>query len=523
MNNSILYNKLSHLTYSRCNTLTDNVYSSTLSSLDVLFKEYGYSQVLGELSQIWPLQKAIPFFERLNPTCQDTDINTIAFISRRANNGGIERVQAQLISLCVSMNYHVILLTDSNPTEWDYPYPNEVERIIISTPCDMVRRLQKISDILISNNVNIVVNNFWLNGTVLWECMLTRLLGKAYIQHTHGCFAVQFESGQRDLFNPMAYRLCNLVLSLSEPNARFYQLLGCRSYLIQNPIPEDLFRIKEIAPLSSRHILMLGRLSKEKHPMKALQIFSKVHKQFPDATLDIVGMDDGDYHSQIDQYCVENSLTNSVIIHGSKNQDEINSFLHNSCCLIFTSEMEGYPMVLMEAKAHGLPIVMYDLSFLTMAKDSKGMLTAPFGDISTCASHIIRLLNDDSFRKNIGKEARESFESFARYDIKSVWKEIFELSTQTNIHISDTSEFISPQVNDQTTTLTTPSVQASYGNYYAPNDVLPDERLILPWMLNGINRGYCSDKKEINEKNTFRERIKRVVAKLLVDKSYTNY
>ena len=88
-------------------------------------------------------------------------------------------------------------------------------------------------------------------------------------------------------------------------------------------------------------------------------------------------------------------------------------------------------MVLLEAKAHGVPIAMYDLSFLTLVKDKKGILTAPVGDIQGVANNIIRLLRDDTLRKACGHAAREDFELHAAYDLQQAWADIFMLCEKT--------------------------------------------------------------------------------------------
>ena len=85
-------------------------------------------------------------------------------------------------------------------------------------------------------------------------------------------------------------------------------------------------------------------------------------------------------------------------------------FYHNCACELFTSKMEGYPMVVLETKAYGIPIVMYDLPYLALTRDKKGVLSSEISDLGTMADNIVKLLNDNNCRISQGSEARKSFE-----------------------------------------------------------------------------------------------------------------
>lgn len=424
-----LYRSCCDLPYTKQANLDNHTFEATSQSLRSLSQQYDYSSILGTLSTIWPLEKALPFFERLNLASPSSHkIKTIATHYCRACVGGVARVQAQLMNLWVSMGYQVVLITEEGPNELDFPYPSSVKRVMLPPVNALPERLNALQKILTENHIDIYVNHAWLNSTVLWECMLTKLLHVPYIQHTHGCFACMYEFGSYGFLMPRIFRLCDIVIALSASAARFFQLYGCNAYEVQNPVPEDLLAIKQTAPLDAHHVLMVGRLSQEKFPIETIRIFELVHQKYPDAILDIVGGDEGNFQKAIIDYAAENHFADSIVFHGFQSQDEINTYYHTSDCMLFTSHMEGYPMVLLEAKAHGLPIVMYDLGYLTLVKDKKGVLLSPIGDIQTAADHIIALFDDKELRTTLGKASRESFEHFAAYDLAGTWKEIFALS-----------------------------------------------------------------------------------------------
>lgn len=466
MNGVNLAKICSELAYSVNDTLSDEIFNSTIDEIRNIGKKYGYATLFGELSKIWPISKAVSFFSKADfDLGMAHNIKTIATHYRRCYSGGVERVQAQLMNLWVEMGYNVVLFTEEPENELDYQYPHSVKRIIIPTGDKITERLETLQRTCIEEKVDLYVSHNWVSPSIIWECMTLKMIPIPFIQYIHGNFAWNIWTSRENLYQPEVFKQSNLVLSLSETNARFYQLCGCRSYLVQNPIPEDLINSDKVSKLDSKHILMVGRLSAEKHPMDALKIFKLVHDKIPEAVLDIVGGDDGDFASQICNYVERNKLQRSVLYYGKKIQSEVAEFYQKSACVIFTSEMEGYPMVILETKAYGLPLVMYELPYLSLVRDGKGVITAKQGDIASMAENIVKLLQNDDYRLNLGKEAKESFNTVINYDIKSAWNNIITLCTLGEHAIKDVA-------------------------YYNPAEVTYADRFIEPMLFDGIKKGY---------------------------------
>lgn len=466
-----LYQLCKELPYSKENELSDEIFNETKMSLNQLLSQYGYAYVLGQLATIWSLDKAIKFFSKLKLiTNKKGEIKTIATNCIRAYHGGIERVNAQLMTLWIQMGYKVVLFTEEAENILDYPYPSTVKRLIIPPATNLTERLATIQKYCIDEKVDLFVNHTWWELSVLWECMMLKMMHIPYIQYVHGHFSHFLGFSKNYLCQPQVFKLCDIVLSLSETNARFYQLCGCNSYIVQNPIPEDLSNSNALSNLDSKHILWVGRLEPDKNPMDALKIFRLVHKQQSDVILDIVGGSEdggGELISNLKSYVLKYNLQNNVIFHGKKEQSEIEGFYLKAFCVLFTSEMEGYPMVVLESKAYGLPLVMYELPYLTLCKDGKGILTAPIGNIEQMADHILYLLENDSYRRSVGQSARESFDIFNANNLADTWNNIIKLCSSDKREIDDLS-------------------------YFNPANVNYADRLIEPALLESVKNGYNS-------------------------------
>ena len=392
----------------------------------------------------------------------EQSINVVATSYHRAYGGGVERVNAELMNLWNDMGLKVVLFTEEAENPLDFPYPSSVKRIIIPDTYDMIGRLVALQKYCLEEKVDLFINHDWTNYNFIWECMLIKMLKISYAQYCHGHFSCCFSQGKQSLFQADAFKLCDVIIAISESNARFYQMCGGKSFFVQNPVPTDLKNARP-SNLNSNHVLMVGRLSEEKYPLEALAIFKKVHEQVPEAVLDVVG--DGPMGEEMYKYVHRNGLDTSVVFHGKKSQEEIADFYQNCACELFTSKMEGYPMVVLETKAYGIPIVMYDLPYLSLTKDKKGVLSSEISDFEAMSDHIVKLLIDNNYRIAQGLAARESFEDLLRYDLHAAWNSIFDICVTGDKHI---------QAN----------------GYYNPESLAAEDKYIMPLMIEKVEDGY---------------------------------
>lgn len=70
-------------------------------------------------------------------------------------------------------------------------------------------------------------------------------------------------------------------------------------------------------------------------------------------------------------------------------------------------------------------MVTYELPNLSMVRKAQGMAVVPQEDRREAARWIIRLLQDDGLRRTMGREARQSAEELAGFDLTAHWQTIF--------------------------------------------------------------------------------------------------
>ena len=97
-------------------------------------------------------------------------------------------------------------------------------------------------------------------------------------------------------------------------------------------------------------------------------------------------------------------------------------------------------MTILESKLYGIPLVTYELPYLELLQDKKGVITVKQGDISGAAYAILKLVNDPALHHRLSVEARNPIVNF--YETHKSWKKWIEViqSTLNNCLINKTKD-----------------------------------------------------------------------------------
>jgi len=107
--------------------------------------------------------------------------------------------------------------------------------------------------------------------------------------------------------------------------------------------------------------------------------------------------------------------------------DTFDEELAKSSMFVLSSRFEGLPMVMIEAMAHGLPVVSFDCptgpaDVITHEKD--GLLVPP-RDIDALAQAMIRAIEDPDLRHRLGTAARETVRAYTPEVVMPQWESLF--------------------------------------------------------------------------------------------------
>ncbi len=150
-------------------------------------------------------------------------------------------------------------------------------------------------------------------------------------------------------------KLDYFVLVSKELEEFYRQKVKCKTVYIPNTLD---YYPKKVSDLEEKRIISVGRLSEEKGYLDLIDVFSLVHRVYPDWKLDIIG--DGNQKENIQKKIEEYGLKDFIILHGFQNKEYINQLLQKSSVYVMCSYTESFGIVLLEAFSFGIPCVAFD-------------------------------------------------------------------------------------------------------------------------------------------------------------------
>ena len=358
---------------------------------------------------------------------------TIGMYYHKQVGGGVEKVMELIAPVWVEMGYNVVIITDvQGPDDW-LELPEGVTRRSIpnagvSKPYAYIQRARALSDIVRDEHIDIMIYNAWNTSFLPWDMLAVKLSGAAFAIHCHSVFSMRVLLGQSYFAKmPYTFSFADGVICLSDVDRNFWGLFNANAKTVLNPIDWRSFACDGDDGQTEHDpntILWVGRLESEKHPEEALRIFSRIHRELPDTKLLMLGRAlSDDALSSLERFAEELDVGEAVEFCGF--HENMTPFYRSASLFLCTSEFEGFSLSILEALAAGLPVVMYELPYLTLVQDNDAILSVPFGDADGASRQAIELLVDDGERVRIGELAEKYAQNLAGYDYREAWATIF--------------------------------------------------------------------------------------------------
>lgn len=158
----------------------------------------------------------------------------------------------------------------------------------------------------------------------------------------------------------------------------------------------------------------VGRFIPAKDYPSLLEAAASLRDQGFQLELCIVG--DGPEMPAIHKLVAERNLENIVHLPGMVS--DVPKWYGLFDIYVSSSIREGQPVALLEAMAHGLPVVATDVgASAETVSDGEGGIVVPPGDVTLLAQALARLLDDSALRERMGRQARARVE--AHYSVQA--------------------------------------------------------------------------------------------------------
>ena len=327
----------------------------------------------------------------------------------RLSRGGVQRVMLHVAETLRTLGYEVVLLLEEPPDETAFEMPDGLRFVMVprsiggkATPAR--ERIARMSAVLREEKVDLFYTHAYASPMLVWDLLVCkRLLRIPTVVHYHAAFTAPMHyriAPQAFALQDKILRMVDRVIALSELDAAYFRTREIVAHALPNPMPEACAQVLDAPLLGGRdnEILWCGRDSWEKHPEDARRIFSLVRKEVKNARLVMLTGQDTDPYSAFRRASI---------------------FLN-------TSESEGFSMVSLEALAHGVPIVSYELGNLDLYRNNPAVVQVPQGDCVKAAKAIVALLRSGGLSE-LREKARASVGWVRDFDHAGFWRDFLAL------------------------------------------------------------------------------------------------
>ena len=180
--------------------------------------------------------------------------------------------------------------------------------------------------------------------------------------------------------------------------------------------------LREVPPKEPTFTMMfLNRLVKMKGIERALEVFSLVKKEIPQAKLWVVGRGEEDYINFLKEKCRHLDILDSVTFYGFVSEEEKIDLLKKAHVLLNTSYKEGWGLVNIEANTQGTPALGFDVEGVKESIENgvNGYVVAD-GDLEGMKNKALLVYNDLELQ-------RSSLEYSKRFDWEGESNKFWEI------------------------------------------------------------------------------------------------
>ncbi len=375
------------------------------------------------------------------------DVKKVIFIIPTLGGGGAERVFLHILKNLDRSKFTPCVVLFEKKGELLHELPVEIKLTILKEhdeTCRMygtvfIKLALRFSRFIKKERPDVIVSFMWYtNFITLIAEMINRISSKVIVSERYG-FAVSFEGRMAELlrrliirfFYPRADTIIVNSTAMGQQLKDTFHVKVDKIATIYNPV--DISTIRSLSEEEVDHpwfdqplpiIMSIGRVTRQKGFDQLIKAVKTLHDDGAACRLVILGK--GPEEGNLKKLYFDLGMSDKVLFLGF--QQNPYKYLARATIFVLSSFYEGFPNVLLEAIALGIPSVATQCptgpdEIITSGEN--GLLVPP-GDYHALAEAIKRLLQDECLRKKFALAGRKRAQDFAVEDIVRQYEKAIE-------------------------------------------------------------------------------------------------
>lgn len=323
-------------------------------------------------------------------------IDHVLLTTAHLGTGGLQGVLIEHAGALARAGYRVTIAL-MREAENEMELPPGVSRVVVGGTL-LADRVAQWRQMCTELDVDAILDHHILyNENWPWFVLMARSLGIPTYGWLHN-FALRpvFDGTTRIEFLSQHLGILAKVVTLSSTDVAFWKLRGLENVVyLPNPLSRLAREALEAPPSRSYsegpiQLVWWGRFDPTtKQVLHLIEVGERLSARGVDFTLTLIGPDSAALPSRsVLEYAQKRNIGDRIRLLGDQTPTELSTILSSAHIMVLTSAIEGSPLTLLEAQALGLPVVMYDLPWISHTRDSPGVLTVPQDDRDGIAAEI---------------------------------------------------------------------------------------------------------------------------------------
>ena len=355
------------------------------------------------------------------------------FIDDITHTGGIERVTSNLVSQFSKdrkdIDIEIVSQFKSGAKLW-YPFDGCTikflsEKNYDAKPHSLERMSKMFSNVFVvkrffkSNNYDVIIGQSFPNVFVLYLAGvdMSKVIAAEHVYYNYYSTLIK-------MIRLHVYKKCMKVVVLTSLDKICYDKYYSSEHTVLIPNPVIVPEYYQ-SPLENRLIIAMGRIQYQKGFDTLVDVFSLVHKRYPDWRCYIYG--DGNCRVEIDKCIKDNGLQEVIFLKGRT--DNVPIAMREASMFVLSSRFEGFGMVLAEAMSQGLPAISFDCPTgpSDIVKSNYNGILVENQNKQALVEAICYMIERPEERKRMGITAIHTAKKFAGDSIAKMWYQVFNV------------------------------------------------------------------------------------------------